>query len=61
MEDLTAILAVVYAVAQIGLLTGIFFRLGKGQARFEELFRRVCDLEVNLKSRRTDNEKFLGK
>jgi len=45
MEVFITIVAVIWGLVQIGLLTGIFFRLGRGAARMEELFRRVIQLE----------------
>jgi len=48
MEILTLI-AVLVGASQIGLLTAIFFRLGRGQAKIEELFRRVVVLEEERK------------
>lgn len=43
--DIVTVIAVIWGLTQIGLLTGIFFRLGRGAARMEELFRRVISLE----------------
>lgn len=45
MTEVLAGLAAVMGLSQIGILTAIFFRLGRGQARIEELFRRVIKLE----------------
>lgn len=39
------IFLVATGAAQVGILTGIFFRLGRGAAKIEELYRRVIQLE----------------
>lgn len=43
-----AIIITVSGMAQIGILTGIFFRLGRGAAKIEELYRRVISLEKTM-------------
>ena len=37
-----------FGLANIALLTGIFFRLGRGAARFEEIYRRIEALEAMI-------------
>jgi len=44
-ESLIAVIVAIIGLSQIGMLTAIFSRLGRGQARIEELFRRVIALE----------------
>ncbi len=53
-ETLLASIAAVVGISQIGLLTAIFFRLGRGAARIEELFRRVISIEKELIERRAE-------
>jgi len=48
METLVTIAAGAIGLSQVGVLTAIFFRLGRGQARIEELFRRVIQLEKRI-------------
>jgi hypothetical protein len=52
-ETLTLALALLGTVCNVGILTAIYFRMGQGSARIEELFRRVLALEerffLNLK------------
>jgi hypothetical protein len=52
MSEALQAVALAYAIANIGLLTGIFFRLGKvmadlehGKARFERQDERLANLE----------------
>lgn len=47
MDDPAMMLLAFGTLANAGILTGIFFRLGRGAARMEELFRRVIRLEEN--------------
>jgi hypothetical protein len=42
------IFLVISGMAQVGILTGIFFRLGRGAAKIEELYRRVISLEKTM-------------
>ncbi len=44
-EPVMLMIATVYAAAQLGLLTAIFFRLGVALTEIKALFRRVIALE----------------
>ena len=49
MEAVTEVLpwlaGMVFGAGHIALLTAIYFKLGRGQAKFEEVFRRIEALE----------------
>ncbi len=47
-EVLAVIVGGTLGAGQLALLTGIFFRLGRGAQKFEELFRRIAKVEERL-------------